>query len=362
MQPRTIRTPNTLRVAPLPSRWDTERSPASQKVKISVLPFPQQPMLAHPVSSLPDESGLPGGVAYEPKFDGYRALVFVQSGWCRIQSRNGRDITYAFPDIAAAAVEHLPSGVVIDGDLVVWGDDSADFHELQARLQHGADHASSAHPASFIAFDVLAGAGMDMRRSPLRVRRQALTILLDDAPAPLHVVPQTRDYDEASHWIDNYAEARVGVVGVVAKGLATAYTPGENSWEKQRIRKSIECVVGAVTGTLRAPEQLILARPQADGELLLLGCTAEMTLPQRRRMSTLLRAAEDVHPWSAKLALSDVPGWQGADGTPTLVAPLTVVEVEHHGPDAWAAPCALIRSRPELLPTEIEPEAEAARG
>jgi ATP-dependent DNA ligase len=315
-------------------------------------------MLAHPVGSLPDESGLPGGVAYEPKFDGYRALLFVQSGWCRIQSRHGRDITSSFPDIAAAAVENLPSGVVIDGDLVVWGDDADDFRALQFRLQNGADYASTAHPASFIAFDVLAGAGMDMRRSPLRVRRQALTILLDDAPAPLHVVPQTRDVDEARTWLVNYAEAHVGVTGVVAKGLGTPYSPDESGWVKQRIRNSIECIVGAVSGSLRDPEQLILGRPDATGVLRLLGCTAEMTLPQRRRMSSLLSESCSDHPWQSPIDLHDVPGWRGRAGQATLVNPTIVVEVDESpaGSLPWATPSELIRSRPELLPTEIEPD------
>lgn len=355
MHTSTIRTPDTLQAVGSP-RWDAEPGLDSQKEKTSVLPFPQQPMLAHPVSTLPDDLGLPGGVAYEPKFDGYRALIFVQAGWCRIQSRHGRDITSSFPDIAAAAVETLPSGVVIDGDLVVWGDDSADSQQLRARLEHGGDHASVAHPASFIAYDVLAGAGMDMRRSPLRVRRQALTILLDDAPAPLHVVPQTRDHDEARTWIANYGEARVGVVGVVAKGLGTRYGPGERGWEMQRVNDTLECVVGAVSGSLRAPDRLILGRPNAQGVLQILGCTGEMTLPQRRRIGTLLNDSVDEHPWSS-VTLSAVPGWQGADGIATLVEPTMVVEVGETpvGSAAWVAPCLLIRSRPELLPTEIDP-------
>ncbi len=358
MHPRTIRLPHHLSAVHPQPHWDHPQGHASQKVKTAVLPFPQQPMLAHPVSRLPDASGLPGGVAYEPKFDGYRALVFVQSGWCRIQSRHGRDITHSFPDIAAAAVENLPSGVVIDGDLVVWGDDTADLSELQSRLRDGADHASSARPASFIAFDVLAGAGMDMRRSPLRVRRQALTILLDDAPAPLHVVPQTRDPDEARTWMANYAQARVGVIGVVAKGLGTTYSPGEPSWENQRIRDTLECVVGAVTGSLRAPDQLILGRPDASGVLQLLGCTREMTLPQRRRVGSLLAGANDSHPWTSPLTLQDIPGWQGANGVATLVAPLTVVEVAEAPTDnrPWEAPCELVRLRSELLATEVGSE------
>jgi ATP-dependent DNA ligase len=338
-------------------RWDDRRGHASQEMEHSVLPFPQQPMLARSVDSIPDEHALEGGAAYEPKFDGYRALVFVQSGACRIQSRYGRDITGSFPDIAAAAQEFLPSGVVIDGELVVWGDDTGDFTELHRRLENADDQGAAIHPASFIAFDVLAGAGMDMRRSPFRVRRQALTILLDDAPAPLHVVPQTRDADEARLWMTNYAEARVGVEGVVAKGLATPYAAGERGWEKIRIQDSTECIVGAVVGDVRSPERLILGLPGADGRLRPVGCTTDLTLPHRRRMGSRLRAADEVHPWSAA-TLQDVPGWPGGEASMVLVDPVAVVEVADQARERrdWRDPRELVRSRPELRPGDIDTE------
>ncbi|MET0928220.1 MAG: ATP-dependent DNA ligase [Aeromicrobium sp.] len=319
-----------------------------------MLPFPQQPMLARSVGSIPEETALDGGAAYEPKFDGYRALVFVQAGVCRIQSRHGRDITGAFPDIAAAAVENLPSGVVIDGELVVWGDDSGDFTELHRRLEGDGGH-DTTHPASFIAFDVLAGAGMDMRRSPFRVRRQALTILLDDAPAPLHVVPQTRDAAEARTWMVNYAEANVGVEGVVAKGLATPYSSGERGWAKIRIRETTECIVGAVVGSILAPERLILGLLDADGELQAVGCTTDMTLPHRRRLATRLHAPLTIHPW-ADASWEDVPGWPGRGATAVLVDPVAVVEIADpaSGSLVWHEARELVRSRPELLASEVE--------
>ena len=326
-----------------------------------MLPFPQRPMLAHSVASLPDETDLPGGSAYEPKFDGYRALVFVEAGACRIQSRQGRDITGSFPEIAAAAIENLPSGVVIDGELVVWGDDVADFTELHRRLDLGAEHASASRPASFIAFDVLAGAGMDMRHSPFRVRRQALTILLDDAPAPLHVVPQTRDVHEARTWMHNYAEAHVGVEGVVAKGLGTPYAAGERGWAKMRVRESLECVVGAITGSMASPERLVVGLPDRDGVLRVVGCTTQMTLPHRHRLASSLAASGDTHPWSASMTTGDVPGWAGPAASLTLVDPVTVVEIAGMPASSqpWTEPRELVRSRPELRATDLDLEPSA---
>ncbi|NRQ49157.1 ATP-dependent DNA ligase [Aeromicrobium stalagmiti] len=320
-----------------------------------MLPYPQEPMLARTVHALPDEDALPGGTVYEPKFDGYRALVFVQDGWCRIQSRHGRDITASFPDIVSAAIECLPSGVVLDGEIVVWGDDASDATELQRRLDGDVpDDLMASHPASLIAFDVLAGAGMDMRNSPFRVRRQALTILMDDLPAPLHVVPQTRDFHEASQWMVSYAEAHVGVEGVVAKGLATTYESGERGWSTLRIRDAVTCVVGAVTGSLRAPCRLVLGRAGADGTVEIVGCTTELTLPQSRRLGAHLERPHDDHPWS-DLAPGDVPGWPAQEReTVHLVHPGTVVEIaiDSSLDDPWHQPLALVRVRPELLATE----------
>lgn len=361
MNLRTARRPSMTNEFDRQPGWDGARDPASpdaaQEVQSSVLPFPQQPMLARSVAELPDEAELPGGTVYEPGFDGYRALVFVMPGWCRIQAANGRDITRSFPDIAAAVLEHVPSGVVLDGDLVVWGDDTSDFAEMEHRLSHGIDLATGpARPASFVAFDVLAGAGADLRDSPFRVRRQALTILLGDVPAPLHVVPQTRDVTEARAWIVNYAEAHVGVDAVIAKGLATPYSPGERGWERLPVRDSVECVVGAVTGTLGAPRRLILGVPEADGSLRLVGATNELTLPQSRRMRSLLAPADHSHPW-ASLPLTDVPGWPDGDAT-TLVSPAAVVEVAAGEPTPtgrWTEPRELIRSRPELRPDDVGP-------
>lgn len=363
MNLRTARLPSTPNTYDRRPMRDTARDPvsydAAEEVQFSVLPFPQQPMLARPVAVLPESDELPGGAAYEPKFDGYRALIFVLPGWCRIQSRHGRDITRSFPDIAAAVVEHVPSGVVLDGELVVWGDDTFDFSDMEHRLSHGVDVAAGpVRPASYVAFDVLAGAGSDLRASPFRVRRQALSILLDDAPAPLHVVPQTRDVDEARSWIVNYAEAHVGVDAVIAKGLATPYSGGERGWEKLPIRDSVECVVGAVTGTLRAPRRLLLGLPDADGTLCLVGSTCELTLPQSRRIGALLAAADDAHPWATAMPLVDLPGWPGAESSPTLVAPEAVVEVaagRTSGAGTWLEARELIRSRPELRADEVEP-------
>lgn len=317
-------------------------------------------MRAAAIGALPGSDHLPGGSVYEPKYDGYRALVFVQWGACRIQSRRGHDITHSFPEVVAAAIEHLPSGVVIDGELVVWDDGTADAAELARRLSGQVElEDTTDRPASFMAFDVLAGAGMDMRHSPFRVRRQALRILLGDAPAPLHVVPQTRDVDEARSWIGPGDHAHPGVDGVVAKGLASPYTPGERGWSALPVHHAVECVVGAVTGTLRAPARLILGSPSADGGLQVFGCTGDITLPQSRLLGSVLAGAAHDHPWRMSMPLRAVPGWHDSDEPDAqLVAPVAVVEVtaepsstEHPGGRSRT----LLRTRPELVAADLDP-------
>jgi ATP-dependent DNA ligase len=114
-------------------------------------------MLARTAGQLPAEDAMPGGCLYEPKFDGYRALLFVNADRCRVQSRRGHNISASFPDVAESATDQLPNGFVLDGELVVWNDGRLRFSELQLRLASKAKAAQRAReaPASFVAFDVL---------------------------------------------------------------------------------------------------------------------------------------------------------------------------------------------------------------
>lgn len=209
MNPRAARPSPILRLAhshdPLVDA--SQRSAASS----GDVTFPQHAVSARPVSVLPRADSVPGGAAYEPSWGGRRALIFVSQGRCRIQSRTGRDITRMFPEIAAVAVQHVSSGVVLDGELV-----RSDGHN------------------TYIASDLLAGAGMDMRASPFRVRRQALTMMLDGTPEPLQITPLTRDRREARAWLTAGEEGHRSFAGVVAKGLSTPYTADQAGWEQVR--------------------------------------------------------------------------------------------------------------------------------
>jgi ATP-dependent DNA ligase len=189
------------------------------------IPPPVEVALSKRVDRLPEPGALPGGCAYEPKFDGHRLVVLT--GPVRLQTRAGRIVTGAFPEIAEAA-EALPPGTVLDGELVVWRDDRLDFGALQRRALRGA----LAPPANAALFDVLALNGTDLRRRPYQQRRGALVELLAPLGPPLQTVPMTTDRDEATGWYEGLAA--IGIEGLVIKGRAQPYRPRRRDWFKLR--------------------------------------------------------------------------------------------------------------------------------
>jgi ATP-dependent DNA ligase len=286
-------------------------------------------MLAKPVDRLPAPDALPGGCVYEPKFDGYRALLFVDDVGCRVQSRRGHDISLSFPDIAETAAEQLPEGVVLDGELVIWGDGELDFAELQRRLASSATALQRAYsrPASFVAFDLLCVDGRDARFNAFRDRRMALDALFAELGPPLQLAPQTTDHDEAQQWMTNYASESIGLEGIVAKGLEQAYRAGKRDWLKVRVRDTIEAIVGAVTGPLTAPDRLILGQYDLAGKFVIIGGTSSLRPRQRRAVAELLELPKREHPWPNEIASGRLGAWVRDRQPITRVEPALVVEV-----------------------------------
>ena len=324
-----------------------------------MLSFPQEPMLAKPVDRLPSSDALPGGCVYEPKYDGYRALLFVDDVGCRVQSRRGHDISVSFPDIAETAAEQLPVGVVLDGELVIWGDGQLDFAELQRRLASSATalRRAFAQPASFVAFDLLCMDGRDARFNAFRDRRRALEALFAEIGPPLELAPQTTDYDEAEQWMTDYASDSVGLEGIVAKGLEQPYQAGKRGWLKTRVRDTIEAIVGAVTGPLVAPDRLILGQYDLAGELVIIGGTGSLRPRQRRAVAELLELPKRQHPWPSEIASSRLGAWGRERHPITRVEPALVVEVSvDNSVDSGRLRhvAKLVRVRPDLTIEETE--------
>lgn len=325
-----------------------------------MLHFPQDPMLAKPVAILPTGNALAGGCLYEPKFDGYRGLLFLGEDGCRVQSRRGHDITAAFADVATAAAEALPAGVILDGELVVWGSEGLEFRELQRRLASGRSHkpVKARLPASFVVFDILQVEDTDLRSHPLHVRRAALEVLLADVEPPIQLVPQTSDSTEAREWLAQYTDNPVGIEGLVIKGRTTRYVAGKREWLKVRIRDTVEAVVAGVTGSAAEPERLVLALRNDAGDLSFAGTTTELNGRQRRELAPLLSepSADDPHPWSPEDAWRGIGRWGSGDRTPIqLVRPTLVVEISADTAfdrGQWRHPTQFVRARPDLTPSE----------
>lgn len=257
---------------------------------------PFAPMLARLVRSMPRSEGM----AFEPKWDGYRVIVFARPEGAYLQSRNGRDLGPAFPEITEAA-HQLGETVVLDGELVVPHAGGLDFTALQSRLRrHGrqAAAAAAAQPAHVILFDVLQLGDRELLALSYMERRAALVDLFvrRDLSAPWALSPSTADPHEARKWLGP-EWAGAGVEGVVIKTQTGPYRPGVRGWYKLRTRQTTEAVIGAVTGTVSRPDIVLLGRYDEGGKLLLVARSTPLDRPLQRELSGLLVPASSDHPW-----------------------------------------------------------------
>jgi ATP-dependent DNA ligase len=322
-----------------------------------VLTLPLEPMLAAPSKVLPTGSALSGGCWYEPKFDGYRALVFVDKRGVWVQSRRGHDITESFVDIAEAAAEQFPSGTVVDGELLVWREGRPHFAGLQQRLASRGSGTGALEPANMIVFDVLQDLGSDVRKLPFRARRARLERLSGSMVPPLQVTPGTSEVRLARQWLEDYGRVDVGIEGLVVKGLSSRYESGARGWVKHKIRDTVDAVVGAVIGSCESAERLILGRYE-EGILRIAGSTGVLSHAQRDELRQHLFTAHD-HPWPAEIPSGAVGHWGGGLQPVHRVQPTLVVEVSadramDHG--RWRHLTRYVRTRPDLEPRGVMAE------
>lgn len=312
---------------------------------------PVDPMLARAVDVLPPAHALPGGLAFEPKWDGYRLLVFHTQGRVYLQSQVGTDLTTAFPEIADAAAL-LPQDTVIDGEAVIYQGGRLDFSALQHRLNRPAAttaRLAREHPAHLVAFDLLQQGDTELLRQPYRERRAGLEALFEEQRlrAPWSLTPVTADREQAEEWLRTWPA--VGAEGLVVKGLGQSYRPGQRGWIKIRARDTAEAVIGAVTGAITHPDSVLLGRYDAEGVLRLVARSTQLSPALQKDLGRLLQPAAAGHPWTGMRITST---WGSRDALA-----FSIVEPEHvaefHGDTAvdhgrWRHPVRLLRIRADM--------------
>ncbi|MFD8489440.1 ATP-dependent DNA ligase [Streptomyces sp. NPDC059712] len=314
-----------------------------------------EPMLTTPVAS-PD---LPPGAAAEPKWDGYRAqLARYADGRVLLRSRQGTDMTAAFPEIADAALAQLPADTGLDGELVVWEGERLAFERLQQRLARrrgaGALAAARTWPAHLVVFDVLRLEGADLTPCSYARRRTALETLFAETPmtAPFTLCPSTTDPATARDWL---TWTSAGLEGLCFKRWSEPYRAGTRAWGKYKVRVTADAIVGAVTGTLAVPRTLLLGRYDDTGRLRYTGRTVPLARTAAAGLSAALAPAGGGHPWTGR---TFTVGWGSHDVLDvTLVDPQLVVEVAvdvaRDAAGRWRHPVRLHRIRAELHPMQV---------
>ena len=267
-------------------------------MKLPVMP-PVAPMLAKPVATIP------AGSFYEPKWDGFRSIIFRDGGEVEIGSRNERPMTRYFPELVEASRTELPERCVIDGEIVVAGAVGLDFEALQQRIHPAASRVNMlavATPASFIAFDLLALGDEDLTGRPFRERRELLERALADARPPIHITPATTDHDLAVRWFAEFEGA--GLDGIIAKPLDGTYEPDRRVMFKVKHERTADCVVAGYRLHKSGPDaigSLLLGLYTDAGTLNSVGVIGAFPLARRRELFTELQplvTGFDGHPWN----------------------------------------------------------------
>ena len=280
---------------------------------------PVEPMLAKLASELPV-----GNYLYEPKWDGFRAIVFRSADEVYIQSRDARPLNRFFPELHHALFERLPKNCVVDGEIVIATPRGLDFDSLQQRLHPAASRVAKLAketPSSFIAFDLLEAGGHSLTKEPQGARRAALEELLDNVTPPVHLTPVTRDRGTALDWLTRFEGA--GLDGVVAKLESGGYLPGKRAMIKVKHSRTADCVVAGFRwykGAQEAVGSLLLGLYDDRGVLQHVGVTSSFTMVMReqlvKELAPLRKNAMSGHPWrewaDAMAESSRMPGARAA--------------------------------------------------
>ena len=332
------------------------------------IPAPVEPMLAKLAEAIPA-----GAFLYEPKWDGFRAIVFRRGPALLIQSRDLRPLDRYFPELHEALLDALPQDVVVDGEVVIATRRGLDFDALQLRLHPAASRVeklAKATPSSFVAFDLLAIDGRDLRGEPLLGRRRLLEGALGRVKPPIHLTPVTRDRATAEDWLSRFEGA--GLDGVIAKPEQGLYVPGKREMIKVKHARTADCVVAGFRwhkegkGTLVG--SLLLGLYDDTGTLHHVGVTSSFTMARRRELALelepLRKRALEAHPWQAwadaeSHQTTRMPGGQSRwsagknlSWEPLRVERVCEIKYDHMQGDRFRHAGTFLRWRPDKQPAD----------
>ena len=277
-------------------------------------------MLAKPMPDLPTGDGW----LYEPKWDGFRAIVFRDGDETYIQSRDLKPLDRYFPELPPALRASLPQRCVVDGEIVIPGrDDGLDFDALLLRIHPAASRVkmlASKTPASFVGWDLLALGDDDLRDRPQAERRKLIEGALSNAQPPIHLTPATHDVEVARDWFERFEGA--GLDGVVAKPMNARYQPGKRAMVKVKHARTADCAVAGFRWHKNGPDthvgSLLLGLYDDAGKLHHVGVTSSFSWPVRaalaKELAPLREHALEGHPWAEWAAWANA-GSADASGT-----------------------------------------------
>jgi ATP-dependent DNA ligase len=311
---------------------------------------------------------IPPGASYEPKWDGFRSIIFRDGDEVEFGSRNEKPMTRYFPELVEAVKANLPERCVVDGEIVVTANGGLDFEALQQRIHPAASRVamlSQQTPASFIAFDLLALGDEDLTGRPFHERRARLEQALATAQAPIHLTPATADPDVAHRWFVEFEGA--GLDGVVAKPLDVTYQPDKRVMFKIKHERTADCVVAGYRAHKSGDDaigSLMLGLYTEAGTLNSVGVIGAFTMARRKELfvelqSLLADPADHPWNWAAHEAGERTPRkgegsrWNGGkDLSFTPLRPELVVEVryDHMEGERFRHTAQFNRWRPDRTP------------
>ncbi len=298
------------------SRRCRERLTYTRGMPLPVAP-PIQPMLAKAVDGLPDGDGW----LFEPKWDGFRAIVFRDRDDIYTQSRDLKPLDRYFPELAEPLKAALPERCILDGEVVIAREGALDFEALLLRIHPAASRVNmlaAESPASFVAWDLLALGDDDLREVAQGERRERLESVLGAGRPPVHLTPATRDRSTAADWFDRFEGA--GLDGVIAKRLESPYMPGKRAMLKIKHQRTADCVVAGFRWHKNGPGthvgSLLLGLYDDPGKLNHVGITSSFSWDRRadlaEELAPLRENAVEGHPWQE---WAEWAGWGDAEAS-----------------------------------------------